>query len=107
MELSSIFLQAGGAGGQQWMQFVFIGGIVLIFYFFMIRPQQQKQKKQKEFAESIKKGDQVVTMGGIHGKVASVEGNMVFVEVDRGVKLKLDKNFLSFEHSNITAPKDK
>lgn len=78
---------------------LFIGGMVLIFYFFMIRPQQQKQKKQREFSEAIKKGDQVVTIAGMHGKIASIEGDTVLLEIDRGVKVKIEKNSLSFENT--------
>jgi hypothetical protein len=64
-----ILLQAGGAAsGQDYSMFIMIGGFIIIFYFFMIRPQQKKQKDQKKFIEETKKGDMVVTLGGIHGK---------------------------------------
>lgn len=72
-------------------------GIIVIFYFFMIRPQQQKQKEQKRFIENLKKGDAVVTIGGLHGRVVSVEGTSVVLEVDRGVKLTFDKTAISRE----------
>jgi preprotein translocase subunit YajC len=67
----------------------------------MIRPQQQKQKKQREFSEAIKKGDQVVTIGGMHGKIAGLEGDTVLLEIDRGVKIKIEKSSLSFENSAV------
>lgn len=90
----------------QMINLLFIGGMVLIFYFFMIRPQQQKQKKQREFSEALKKGDQVVTIGGMHGKVAAIEGNTVLLEVDRGVKVKMEKSSLSFENSAALKEKE-
>jgi len=66
-------------------------GIIGVFYFFMIRPQQKKQKEQKELLNSIKKGDQVVTIGGIHARVYNVEETLVTLELDKGVKLTVDK----------------
>ncbi len=78
-------------------------GIFVVFYFFMIRPQQKKQKDQKGFIENLKKGDDVVTIGGLHGKVYSVEGTTVTLEVDRGLKLTFEKTAISREASAKTA----
>lgn len=91
---------AGGAGilGQVFL----FGSIILIMYFFMIRPQQKKQKETKKFIEEIKKGDDVVTIGGIHGKVASVEGDAVMLDIDRGVKVKIEKSAISLDFSKKT-----
>lgn len=72
-------------------------GIIGIFYFFMIRPQQKKQKDQKSFIENLKKGDSVVTIGGLHGKIASVDGTTITLEVDRGVKMTFEKTSISRE----------
>ncbi|MEM6830890.1 MAG: preprotein translocase subunit YajC, partial [Bacteroidota bacterium] len=63
-------LQASGGGNIT--SFLPILGMVAIFYFFFIRPQQKKQKETKKYLEEIKKGDQVVTVGGIHGKVMEI-----------------------------------
>ncbi|MFY0689019.1 MAG: preprotein translocase subunit YajC [Cyclobacteriaceae bacterium] len=96
--IQSILLQlSGGAGG--YGQFIMLGGMVVIFYLFFIRPQQKKQKDSKKFIEAIKKGDQIVTVGGIHGKVVSVDDNTVTVDVDRGSKLVLEKSSISLESS--------
>ena len=91
---------AGGAGilGQVFL----FGSIILIMYFFMIRPQQKKQKDTKKFIEEIKKGDDVVTIGGIHGKVSSVEGDAVMLDIDRGVKIKIEKSAISLDFSKKT-----
>lgn len=97
---NTILLQATGAGGSGIMGQVFlIGAIILIMYFFMIRPQQKKQKDAKTFLESIKKGDQVVTIGGIHGKVYAIEGETVLLELDKGLKIKVEKSAISAEFS--------
>ena len=85
--------------------FILIGGIALIFYFFMIRPQQQKQKAQRSFIDTIKKGDMVVTIGGMHGKVVAIEDNSVVLDVDRGAKIKFDKSSISQEASKQYAIK--
>lgn len=74
-------------------------GIIGVFYFFMIRPQQKKQKDQKSFIENLKKGDSVVTIGGMHGKIAAIEGNTITLDVDRGVKLTFEKTAISREAS--------
>jgi len=65
----------------------------------MIRPQQKKQKDQKKFIQEVKKGDQVVTVGGIHGKVISVDDMTIILEVDRGAKITFEKSSVSLEAS--------
>ena len=96
--INTILLHAGGGGGGFGVQqLIFFGLIFAVFYFFMIRPQQKKQKELRQFRESIKKGDEVVTTGGIFGKVLSVEDDVLILEVDRGVKLKVYK-------SSVNAP---
>ncbi len=97
--MTGIILQATGSGGAMTGNLILIGGIILIFYFFMIRPQQKKQKEQKRFLEGLKKGDKVVTLGGIHGKIMAIEGEIVHLEVDRGTKLTIEKSSISLDAS--------
>ncbi len=98
--LEFILLQQGNGGGQSlYGNLILIGGIILIFYFFMIRPQQKRQKDQKKFIEQLRKGENVVTVGGIHGKILTIEGDTVILEVEKGGKLKLDKSSISLEAS--------
>jgi preprotein translocase subunit YajC len=70
----------------------------------MIRPQQKKQKETKKFIEEIKKGDDVVTIGGIHGKVYSVDGDTVLLELDKGLKVKVEKSAISLDCSKKPSP---
>ncbi|MDQ6481141.1 preprotein translocase subunit YajC [Dyadobacter sp. LHD-138] len=91
----SILLQAAGGSQAMIYQVVMWVGIIGVFYFFMIRPQQKKQKEQKALLNSIKKGDQVVTIGGIHAKVYTVEETLVTLELDKGVKLTVDKSAIA------------
>ncbi len=88
-----------GQDGGGYMQFIFFVGIALVFYFFMIRPQQKKQKEQKKFIGEIKKGDAVVTVGGMHGKVYSVNDSQIILDVDKGTKLTFDKSSISLDAS--------
>jgi preprotein translocase subunit YajC len=98
--INFILLQAEGAGSTGILGQVFLfGSIILIMYFFMIRPQQKKQKDAKNFVSEIKKGDSVVTIGGIHGKVFSVEADTILLELEKGLKIKVEKSAVSLEFS--------
>jgi preprotein translocase subunit YajC len=88
---------AGGAGGgmaafQQIIPLVFM---FAIFYFLLIRPQQKKAKEHKALLESMKKGDNVITAGGVHGKVAAVENELVTLEVANNVNIKITKSYIA------------
>lgn len=71
---------------------------IVVFYFFVIRPQKKRQAQQQDFLKNLKKGDSVVTIGGLCGKIAEVEGDKVILEVDdHGRKLTFYKNAISVE----------
>ena len=97
MNLIAFLLQAqpGQTAGQQgWQNYSFLILMILMFvvvYFFMIRPQQKKQKEIVKWRESLKKGDKIVTVGGIYGTIAEVKDTFLLVEVDNNVKLRVDK----------------
>jgi len=78
---------------------VTMGAAFLVMYFFMIRPQQKKQNDQKKFLASLKKGDNVVTIGGLHGKIHEIDELTLIMEVDRGMRLKFDRSAISLEGS--------
>lgn len=80
-----------GGGGSPWL---LIGGMFLIMYFFMIRPQAKRQREAKSFREGIAKGDRVVTIGGLHGKIVSISEKTVVLELESG-KVRVDKTALS------------
>ncbi len=104
-----ILLQAGAETGYNslMVNLVFISGILLVFYFFMIRPQQKKQKDQLSFRNSIKKGDNVVTISGLHGKIYAMDDETITLEVDKSVKLTFDRSAISMEASKRIMEKDK
>jgi len=96
MKFITFFLQAqaAGANAQTGGNMGFLLMIVLIFvvmYLFMIRPQQKKQKEVEKFRQGLKKGDKVVTVGGIYGTVAEVKETTLLLEIDQNVKIKVDK----------------
>lgn len=94
----TILLQAAAGSNTSMIYNVLLWvAIIGVFYFFMIRPQQKKQKDQKSFVDNLKKGDSVVTVGGVHGRIVSVESTTVILEVDRGVKMTFEKSSISRE----------
>jgi len=84
-----------------WMQFMPFILIIVVFYFFMIRPQMKKQKELRKFRESLKKGDKVITTGGIYGKVAEVKEQYVSIEIAPDVKVKVDKSAIITDMSDV------
>ncbi len=98
MMIPNLLLQAAPEGsGMQSLLMILL--IFVVFYFFMIRPQTKKAKTERTFRESIKKGDKVVTIGGMHGKIADIEERTILIEVDGNVKLRFEKSSISAEAS--------
>jgi len=92
--ISKAYAMSGSAaqGGQQGYEgLIMLVLMFAIFYFLLIRPQQKRAKQHRELISGLKPGNQVVTAGGVHGKVAAVEESTVTVEVATGVKIKLNR----------------
>ena len=83
-----VLLQAQSSGSF----LIMMVAIFAIMYFFMIRPQNKKQKEIQNFRNNLQIGQDVITAGGIYGKVKSIEGNVVTLEIASGVKIRIDKN---------------
>jgi preprotein translocase subunit YajC len=79
-----------GQGGSTMM--LFFGLIIAIWYFLVIRPQTKQARAHQQMVAALKKGDQVITVAGLHGRVAGVEESVVQVEVAKGVKVRIDKD---------------
>ena len=87
---------APAQGQSPLMQFLPLVAIIIVFYFFMIRPQMKKAKEQKKYIEALKKGDKILTIGGIYGKIADIkEDGTIIMEVEDGSKMKISKNAVS------------
>ena len=85
--------QTGGAAAM--MNFLPLIFMFAIFYFLLIRPQQKKAKEHKAMLEALKLGDNVKTASGIHGKIAALDDQVVTLEIATGVKVKIDKPFVT------------
>lgn len=81
-------------GGNPMSSLVMIIAMIAIFYLFMIRPQAKKQKELKKFRESMKPGDKVVTIGGIHGKILEIAESTVLISSE-GTKIRVEKSAIS------------
>jgi len=94
MNIAFLFQQGNGMTGlvSSLLPFVLI---ILVFYFLILRPQQKKQKARQRLLESVKKGDKVITSGGIHGTVEGVEDKTVLVKISDNTKVKMDRSAIS------------
>ncbi len=81
--------QGGGYSG-----LIMIAAIFVIFWLFFIRPQNKKQKEMQKFRDALQKGDKVITVGGIHGKVEEVKTTTVMISIDNNVKIEVEKSSL-------------
>ena len=75
-----------------WTPFLILGGFFAFMYMFIVRPQRQRQKKMQELLESLSVGDDVVTIGGLHGRVVSVEDATVTIKVAEGTTVVFDRD---------------
>jgi preprotein translocase subunit YajC len=84
---------------EQITQFLPMLLIIVVFYFFMIRPQMKKAKDHKKFVAELKKGDKVITLSGIHGKIVDLNDTTFLIEVESGTKIRFEKSAVSLEAS--------
>lgn len=92
-------LQAGSAapanaGGSPWAMWIVIVLMILVMWLFMWRPESKRRKEMAKFREGLKKGDKIITAGGIYGTVKEVKENTLLIEVDGNVTLRVDKNMV-------------
>lgn len=100
LPLSMLLTSApGGSGGGNPGSLLFLGVFVFILYFFMIRPQAKKAKDQRNFTETLEKGQRIITSGGIHGRIVQVDERSVLLEVDKGFKIRVEKAMVSADFS--------
>ncbi|MBO6515863.1 MAG: preprotein translocase subunit YajC [Bacteroidia bacterium] len=98
-----IFLQAQGGGG--FGMVVPFALAFLVMYLFILRPQMKKNKKQEAYREEIKKGDKIVTSGGIHGKISEIRDQVFIIDTEGGGKLKINKSAVSMEATAMATGK--
>jgi len=105
----NVMLQAPAAGMDTSMMWIMLILMFVIMYFFMIRPQNKKQKEIAQFRRSLQVGQSVITAGGIHGTIKEINDNDVMLEIDRNVKVRVDKNsiFAAAADANTNAAQTK
>jgi preprotein translocase subunit YajC len=95
---------AGGAGGGLTNSPILLMGLMfVVFYFLLIRPQQKKAKEHTKMLEALKKGDQVITRGGMIGKVSGVQDNILVLEVQEKVRVRVLKSYVEGKLQEGTA----
>jgi preprotein translocase subunit YajC len=93
MIMSTLFIVLQAAGGGMDMSFlIMMLAIFAIMYFFMIRPQNKKQKEIQNFRRNLEVGQEVITAGGIYGKIRELNDNYVILEIASAVRIKIDRN---------------
>ena len=90
---------AGASGASQGSFWIMIILVFVVMWLFMIRPQRKQQKELEKFRNELKKGDKIVTAGGIYGTVAEIQDRTVLIKVDGEVKLRVDKNSIQRDFS--------
>ncbi len=83
------------AGGGMWTTLIFFGVMILVFWLLIIRPQQKQRKKQEEFLSALKAGDRVLTSGGVIGRIVSIAGNVVTLEVAKDTRIQVVKGHVA------------
>lgn len=103
--LSVVLMGQPQSGSSPYGSLIFLVLIIVVFYFFMIRPQVKRQKELTNYRNSLKKGDKIVTTGGIYGKIAEIEDHAIIIEVEDKMRLKIDKNAILKDPSDIAQQK--
>jgi len=89
--------------GSPWSFWIMIGAMILIMYFFMWRPERKRRKQMEEFRNGLKKGDKIITAGGIYGTIKEVHETSLLIEIEGNVTLRIDKNMVVADPSNGSA----
>ena len=105
--MSIMLLMGGSPDGGGAMNFIFLGLLFVVMYFFMIRPQAKRAKDQRNFINNLQKGDKIVTLGGVHGKIKQVDEQSIVIEVEDGGTLRIEKTAVSHDLSKPAAPAKK
>ena len=86
---------------QQYSFLIMIALMVLVLWLFMWRPESKRRKEMQKFREGLKKGDKIITAGGIYGTVKEVKETSLLIEVDSNVTLRIDKNMVVADNSDL------
>jgi len=84
--------EEGGDEGSRWTMVIFMVLIFAVFYFLMIRPQRKRQKEHKQLVEELKRGDKVVTAGGIYGQIETISDDSVVMKIESGTTIRVSRS---------------
>jgi len=98
---------AASSGGNPLAGFIPMILIFVVFYFLLIRPQQKKAKTQQVFLQNLKKGDEVVAGGGLHGKITGITDTIVTLEIADNIKVKVSRQYILGTVASLTSPNAK
>ncbi|GAP42727.1 MULTISPECIES: preprotein translocase subunit YajC [Lentimicrobium] len=107
MFTSALLMAPAEGGGSGYSSLIFLVLIMVVFYFFFIRPQAKKAKDLRKYREALKKGDKIVTIGGIHGKIVEVQETTFTIEVEDGTRLRIEKSAVAGDASDQLANQQK
>ena len=93
--IPTAWAQDGAGQGDPLIMFLWLGGIFVLFYFLLIRPQNKKQKEHRQMVEALGTGDEVVTAGGVLGKITDVSDQFLTVEVANNVSIKVQRHTIA------------
>lgn len=102
MNLAYILLmmpQGEDGEGGGWTSMLMIGALIVVFYLFFIRPQSKKSREAKNFRQNLKKGDRIISIGGIHGKIIELADTSVIIETEGQNKIKLERSAIGSEYN--------
>jgi len=94
----------GGSGMSSMLIMLLL--IFVVFYFFMIRPQRKRQKQVQEYRDSLQKGSEVITIGGIHGRITNIDETTYTIEIADGVRIKIEKAAIAVDENQIAGKKE-
>jgi preprotein translocase subunit YajC len=107
MLFSVLLMSPSGGQGSGYQSLIFLGLIMVVFYFFFIRPQAKKAKDLKKYREALKKGDKIITIGGIHGKIVEAQETTFTIEVEDGSRLRIEKSAVAGDAGDQLANQQK
>jgi len=97
MENLMILLMSPQGEGAGYSTFIMLALIILVFWMFFIRPQMKKSKDLKKFRENLTKGQKIITIGGIHGKIIEIKDTVAIIETEGQTRLKIEKSAIATE----------
>ena len=96
---TSTLLMAPTEGGGGYSSFVLLALLMVVFYFFFIRPQSKKAKELRKYRDALKKGDKIVTIGGIHGRIVETQETTFTIEVSENTRIRVEKSAVAGDAS--------